>query len=178
MFPTVTEFVAREAIVALRNAGRGNCAAKSGGAVGARRANSVYWVGSLSGPAVFDFGWERERLANCWIYDPDGGRLGQERPARTGHPRSQEGTPPEVPAGLYRRADQFDLVDALKSEPAWPNAATKMSSPAADGFEADCRTPEQMRLANAYCRYLELAQQRTLWSLGESSVSGPFKDAA
>ena len=24
-------------------------------------------------------------------------------------------------------------------------------------FEADCRTPEQMRLANAYCRYLELA---------------------
>jgi superfamily I DNA and/or RNA helicase len=26
-------------------------------------------------------------------------------------------------------------------------------------FEADCRTPEQMRLANAYCRYLELAQR-------------------
>jgi len=25
-------------------------------------------------------------------------------------------------------------------------------------FEADCRTPAQMRLANAYCRYLELAQ--------------------
>ena len=25
-------------------------------------------------------------------------------------------------------------------------------------FEADCRTPEQMRMANAYCRYLELAQ--------------------
>ena len=25
-------------------------------------------------------------------------------------------------------------------------------------FEADCRTPDQMRLANAYCRYLELAQ--------------------
>jgi superfamily I DNA and/or RNA helicase len=23
-------------------------------------------------------------------------------------------------------------------------------------FEADCRTPAQMRLANAYCRYLEL----------------------
>ena len=31
-------------------------------------------------------------------------------------------------------------------------------------FEADCRTPEQMRLANAYCRYLELAQQPTLRS--------------
>jgi superfamily I DNA and/or RNA helicase len=31
-------------------------------------------------------------------------------------------------------------------------------------FEADCRTPEQMRLANAYCRYLELAQQPTLLS--------------
>ena len=25
-------------------------------------------------------------------------------------------------------------------------------------FEADCRTPDQMRMANAYCRYLELAQ--------------------
>jgi superfamily I DNA and/or RNA helicase len=25
-------------------------------------------------------------------------------------------------------------------------------------FEADCRTPAQMRLANAYCRYLELSQ--------------------
>jgi uncharacterized protein len=24
-------------------------------------------------------------------------------------------------------------------------------------FEADCRTPNQMQLANAYCRYLELA---------------------
>jgi hypothetical protein len=24
-------------------------------------------------------------------------------------------------------------------------------------FEADCRTPAQMRLANAYCRYLEMA---------------------
>jgi predicted RecB family nuclease len=44
-------------------------------------------------------------------------------------------------------------------------------------FEADCRTPEQMRLANAYCRYLELAHQPTPWSLGESSVPGAFKDA-
>jgi uncharacterized protein len=26
-------------------------------------------------------------------------------------------------------------------------------------LEANCRTPEQMRLANAYCRYLELAQR-------------------
>jgi predicted RecB family nuclease len=26
-------------------------------------------------------------------------------------------------------------------------------------FEADCRTPDQMRMANAYCRYLELAQR-------------------
>jgi len=26
-------------------------------------------------------------------------------------------------------------------------------------FEADCRTPEQMRMANAYCRYLELAER-------------------
>ena len=25
-------------------------------------------------------------------------------------------------------------------------------------FEAECRTPEQMRLANAFCRYLELAE--------------------
>jgi uncharacterized protein len=25
-------------------------------------------------------------------------------------------------------------------------------------FEAECRTPDQMRLANAYCRYLELAR--------------------
>jgi uncharacterized protein len=31
-----------------------------------------------------------------------------------------------------------------------------VASPAV--FEADCRTPEQMRLANAYCRYLELAR--------------------
>ncbi|NIP44198.1 MAG: hypothetical protein GWO08_10785, partial [Gammaproteobacteria bacterium] len=26
-------------------------------------------------------------------------------------------------------------------------------------FEAECRTPRQMKLANAYCRYLELAEQ-------------------
>ena len=45
-------------------------------------------------------------------------------------------------------------------------------------FEADCRTPEQMRLANAYCRYLELAQQPTLRSLSESAARGAFKDAA
>jgi uncharacterized protein len=45
-------------------------------------------------------------------------------------------------------------------------------------FEADCHTPEQMRLANAYCRYLELAQQPTLRSLGESAVPGAFEDAA
>jgi uncharacterized protein len=31
-----------------------------------------------------------------------------------------------------------------------------VASPAV--FEADCRTPAQMRLANAYCRYLELAR--------------------
>jgi superfamily I DNA and/or RNA helicase len=37
-------------------------------------------------------------------------------------------------------------------------------------FEADCRTPEQMRLANAYSRYLELVQQPTPRSLGESAV--------
>ena len=40
-------------------------------------------------------------------------------------------------------------------------------------FEADCRTPEQMQLANAYCRYLELAQQ-----LSPSAVPSAFKDAA
>ena len=32
-----------------------------------------------------------------------------------------------------------------------------VASPAV--FEADCRTPDQMRLANAYRRYLELAQR-------------------
>jgi superfamily I DNA and/or RNA helicase len=32
-----------------------------------------------------------------------------------------------------------------------------VASPAV--FEADCRTPAQMRLVNAYCRYLELAQR-------------------
>ena len=45
-------------------------------------------------------------------------------------------------------------------------------------FAADCRTPEQMRLANASCRYLELAQQPALRSLGESAVPGVFEDAA
>jgi superfamily I DNA and/or RNA helicase len=45
-------------------------------------------------------------------------------------------------------------------------------------FEADCRTPEQMRLANAYCRYLELAQQPMLWGLGERAAPGAFRDAA
>jgi len=25
-------------------------------------------------------------------------------------------------------------------------------------FELECRTPEQMRMANAFCRYLELAR--------------------
>ncbi len=45
-------------------------------------------------------------------------------------------------------------------------------------FEPDCRTPEQMRLANAYCRYMELAQQPTLRSLGESAVPGAFEDGA
>jgi superfamily I DNA and/or RNA helicase len=32
-----------------------------------------------------------------------------------------------------------------------------VASPAV--FEANCRTPDQMRLANAYCRYFELAQR-------------------
>jgi superfamily I DNA and/or RNA helicase len=45
-------------------------------------------------------------------------------------------------------------------------------------FEAECRTPEQMRLANAYCRYLELAQQPTLRNLGDSPIPGAFKDTA
>jgi hypothetical protein len=31
-------------------------------------------------------------------------------------------------------------------------------SPAAF-FEPECRTPEQMRMANAFCRYLELARE-------------------
>jgi hypothetical protein len=35
-----------------------------------------------------------------------------------------------------------------------------------------------MRLANAYCRYLELAQEPTLRSLGERAAPGAFKDAA
>jgi hypothetical protein len=26
-------------------------------------------------------------------------------------------------------------------------------------FEAECRTPRQMQLANAFCRYLEIAEQ-------------------
>jgi hypothetical protein len=30
-----------------------------------------------------------------------------------------------------------------------------MCSPAL--FEVECRTPEQMRMANAFCRYLEMA---------------------
>jgi uncharacterized protein len=29
-------------------------------------------------------------------------------------------------------------------------------------FEADCRTPRQIQLANAFCRYLELAEPVTL----------------
>jgi uncharacterized protein len=29
-------------------------------------------------------------------------------------------------------------------------------------FEAHCNTPEKMRLANAYCRYIELTQGSTL----------------
>ena len=45
-------------------------------------------------------------------------------------------------------------------------------------FEADCRTPQQMRLANAYCRYLELAQQPAQQSCGESAVPPAFEDAA
>jgi superfamily I DNA and/or RNA helicase len=45
-------------------------------------------------------------------------------------------------------------------------------------FEADCRTPEQMRLANAYCRYLELARQLAPRSLGESPFPCALKDAA
>jgi uncharacterized protein len=45
-------------------------------------------------------------------------------------------------------------------------------------FEADCRTPEQMRLANAYCRYLELARQPTLRGLAESAAHGAFEEAA
>ena len=28
-------------------------------------------------------------------------------------------------------------------------------------FEAECRTPRQMQFANAFCRYLELAETRS-----------------
>jgi predicted RecB family nuclease len=45
-------------------------------------------------------------------------------------------------------------------------------------FEADCRTPEQMRLANAYCRYLELAQQLALLSPHDNVGPDAFRDAA
>src|SRR5204863_9860805 len=34
-------------------------------------------------------------------------------------------------------------------------------------FEPECRTPEQMRMANAFCRYLEMAKTLTF-----SNVSG------
>ncbi len=29
-------------------------------------------------------------------------------------------------------------------------------------FEADCRTPRQMQLVNAFCRYLELVEEQTV----------------
>src|SRR5580704_17171462 len=45
-------------------------------------------------------------------------------------------------------------------------------------FEADCWTPEQTRLANAYSRYLELAQQPTLLSPSDSAGPDAFRDAA
>jgi uncharacterized protein len=38
--------------------------------------------------------------------------------------------------------------------------AIMVASPAI--FEAECKTPRQMQLANAFCRYLELAQTITL----------------
>ena len=31
-------------------------------------------------------------------------------------------------------------------------------------FEAECRTPRQMQLANAFCRYLELGDRRFEWA--------------
>jgi uncharacterized protein len=36
-------------------------------------------------------------------------------------------------------------------------AAVLVASPRL--FEPDCRTPRQMQLANAFCRYLELARE-------------------
>jgi hypothetical protein len=36
-----------------------------------------------------------------------------------------------------------------------PGQTKNMCSPAL--FEVECRTPEQMRMANAFCRYLEMA---------------------
>jgi uncharacterized protein len=35
-------------------------------------------------------------------------------------------------------------------------------------FEPECQTPRQMRLANACCRYLELAQDLSLEAFGRS----------
>lgn len=44
--------------------------------------------------------------------------------------------------------------------------AILVSSPAV--FEAECRTPRQMQLANAFCRYLEMAQTMTFDGLRSS----------
>jgi hypothetical protein len=54
------------------------------------------------------------------------------------------------------------LGDGTTSASDAPVQAVGVTSGAtAELFEPECRTPEQMRMANAFCRYLELAQTVT-----------------
>jgi len=40
-------------------------------------------------------------------------------------------------------------------------------------FEPECKTPREMQLANAFCRYLELAQELPIEELRPSSGRRP-----
>jgi uncharacterized protein len=52
----------------------------------------------------------------------------------------------------------------MKTEPNPTSRARCVCIPVGDPllFEPECRTPEQMRMANAFCRYLELGR---VWRL-------------
>ena len=67
--------------------------------------------------------------------------------------RSTTSSPEDAPRGMefLYSLNRLNVATSRARPPASWSASPRL-------FEPDCRTPAQMRLANAFCRYLEMAK--------------------
>jgi superfamily I DNA and/or RNA helicase len=75
-----------------------------------------------------------------------------EQPQQASHPPLTTSTPDEAPRGMsfLYSANRLNVATSRAK-----GLCILVGNPKL--FEPDCRTPQQMRLANAFCRYLEMA---------------------